>query len=806
MAIDKKLIKYATKARFTADLGNSLIPTTSIVFIQDTGELWTHGIFFGGHFSSVDSNYGTLTLGGSSVNLSLYGHKHSYTDLLGSTTTANQVIVSNGTANGWILKTLGSGAFDSTSYLPLTGGTLTGALITNSNVLGWVFRNEPKAWYGSISYDSSGGECLGIMFKNSSTKFKVKAGYDSSSFAGNNAYTSMTNADLEVGAGYAKINNNTIWHAGNLNPNSYLLLSGGTTTGGVGIDSNFNLTLGAAGNTWNIFTSGAVGTDSPTFMVGHNSGIIYMGNKIWHAGNDGDGSGLDADMLDGLHSTSMFQNKGILDSVDLNTLMDVGNYWINSNVSNRPCNYGALLVVGQNDTRSQLALGYAGGIGMWYRGSGGALSTTGWSGWKTIAFTDSHVASSSNSDLLDGYNESAFLRYRTATSTDQESTLWDQIGIKQYNGARPDGLTEANYNWGAVISLPSLDARLDIFYAHLSTNPSRNTGLWVKTGWGTDKTSVWRRLAYTIDNVASATKLETSRSFTIGNTAKSFDGTDNVSWSLSEIGAAAAIHSHTISQITDIANASVSYAVSAGNASTLGGLSLNSTANTNANEVVRTDGSGYIQCGYINSASGGGEKNASSPPYVWGTNGTDNFLRTYETSCLSVAYAANAGAIGGYTTANIMFKAGGTFSGDVNFGTSSYHINTSGSATFGNTYCSYLSCSGDMFVNNSITTNGINRDVTVIHSNVTLSPFYHIIYTNNIQAEITLYLPSSPTDGQEFIIKKHSGAKNITIHGNGHNLWWAKNNSASLYVQDERTYTVVYSSGLAKWGMTISDA
>lgn len=214
MAIDKKLIKYATKARFTADLGNSLIPTTSIVFIQDTGELWTHGTFFGGNFSSVDSNYGTLTLGGSSVNLSLYGHKHSYTDLLGSTTTANQVIVSNGTANGWTLKTLGSGAFDSTSYLPLSGGTLTGALITNPNVLGWVFTNSPS-YYGSISYDSYGGECLGIMFKNSSTKFKVKAGYDSSSFAGNNAYTGMTNADLEVGAGYAKINGNTVWHAGN---------------------------------------------------------------------------------------------------------------------------------------------------------------------------------------------------------------------------------------------------------------------------------------------------------------------------------------------------------------------------------------------------------------------------------------------------------------------------------------------------------------------------------------------------------------------------------------------------------------
>lgn len=32
-----------------------------------------------------------------------------------------------------------------------------------------------------------------------------------------------------------------------------------------------------------------------------NSSITYKGNKVWHAGNDGSGSGLDADLLDGYH-------------------------------------------------------------------------------------------------------------------------------------------------------------------------------------------------------------------------------------------------------------------------------------------------------------------------------------------------------------------------------------------------------------------------------------------------------------------------------------------------------------------------
>lgn len=42
----------------------------------------------------------------------------------------------------------------------------------------------------------------------------------------------------------------------------------------------------------------------------------------------------------------------------------------------------------------------------------------------------------------------------------------------------------------------------------------------------------------------AANKLATARNITIGSTAKSFDGTENIGWSLTEIGAAAANHNH----------------------------------------------------------------------------------------------------------------------------------------------------------------------------------------------------------------------------------------------------------------------
>ena len=53
------------------------------------------------------------------------------------------------------------------------------------------------------------------------------------------------------------------------------------------------------------------------------------------------------------------------------------------------------------------------------------------------------------------------------------------------------------------------------------------------------------------DNVASATKLKDARTITIGNKGNSFDGTANISYSLSDIGAAPTSHNHnTLTALT----------------------------------------------------------------------------------------------------------------------------------------------------------------------------------------------------------------------------------------------------------------
>jgi hypothetical protein len=78
------------------------------------------------------------------------------------------------------------------------------------------------------------------------------------------------------------------------------------------------------------------------------------------------------------------------------------------------------------------------------------------------------------------------------------------------------------------------------------------------------------------------------------------------------------------------------------NASQLSSLTIHTGRNNEANKVVRTDSSGYLQTGYINSSSGD-ENNASNADRVWGTNGSDSYMRTYRTSSLSVNYASTAG-------------------------------------------------------------------------------------------------------------------------------------------------------------------
>lgn len=78
-----------------------------------------------------------------------------------------------------------------------------------------------------------------------------------------------------------------------------------------------------------------------------------------------------------------------------------------------------------------------------------------------------------------------------------------------------------------------------------------------------------------------------------------------------------------------------------------------SYVNNSANSVVRTDNSGYTQLGIVSSSIGSSPL-ASAPPVLWGLNGTDNFLKAYNSANVSVGFASN---IPGGTAGQIVYQS-----------------------------------------------------------------------------------------------------------------------------------------------------
>lgn len=118
-----------------------------------------------------------------------------------------------------------------------------------------------------------------------------------------------------------------------------------------------------------------------------------------------------------------------------------------------------------------------------------------------------------DSDKLDGYHETDFLRYRGATGTSADS-LWNQIGIKEFDNCYPDGLNGV-YPYGAVVSLPTPNIRFDIWVNHQSSNGITN-GLQYRSGWTTDK-KPWRMLLDSVNFTQYAANKNAYNSASVSN-------------------------------------------------------------------------------------------------------------------------------------------------------------------------------------------------------------------------------------------------------------------------------------------------
>ena len=181
----------------------------------------------------------------------------------------------------------------------------------------------------------------------------------------------------------------------------------------------------------------------------------FQGNTIWHAGNDGSRSGLDADLLDGYHKSDIYDNV----TAKLSSLNDVLNsngiriygfgYGDSASVANKPA--------GNSDARGTIGFG---GIYCPMQLSWQHLGTDlyirtkysgNWQGWKRIAFTTDNVAS--------------------ATRLQTPRTLWGQSfdGTGNVNGAMT-----VNYTGETGILLKRVEASGGAFIRHYNNNQTTN--------------------------------------------------------------------------------------------------------------------------------------------------------------------------------------------------------------------------------------------------------------------------------------------------------------------------------------------
>ena len=121
---------------------------------------------------------------------------------------------------------------------------------------------------------------------------------------------------------------------------------------------------------------------------------------IWHSGNDGSGSGLDADTVDGVHNGSLsamiLLSQGRVAAMTSGSVT-AGMQMVEVYNNGYPCSYGNALRIGGAASvgAGELVLGWSGSNGgiehLYYHNKRDMHS--GWSEWRTIAFTTDNVAS-----------------------------------------------------------------------------------------------------------------------------------------------------------------------------------------------------------------------------------------------------------------------------------------------------------------------------------------------------------------------------------------------------------------------------
>ena len=192
--------------------------------------------------------------------------------------------------------------------------------VHNTNGLGWVFEHRPK-FYNSGSYDNflttgdegsgngldadtlDGYQAVDLPFLRSDTTDAQTSG--SMTFGRGGVDPDSFSASS---GGFGNIGDGSGWGA------SGVFVHGGGTGDAAAMAHNgsalfFGIQDGANTNSMETWLQVTPGTRVINFSTDNTSnGVRIGGNTVWHAGNDGSGSSLDADLLDGSQKSAFVLN------------------------------------------------------------------------------------------------------------------------------------------------------------------------------------------------------------------------------------------------------------------------------------------------------------------------------------------------------------------------------------------------------------------------------------------------------------------------------------------------------------------
>ena len=327
----------------------------------------------------------------------------------------------------------------------------------------------------------------------------------------------------------------------------YLPLTGGTITGTTTLTYGTNLDFVDSNEKNHSLRAFASWPDSLAHYAPGNGWV-----RMWDSGNDGSGSGLDADLLDGWQGERyvLYNGDTLGNNVDFNEItykrgnsiviqpIHVNNY---SGQTNVPfTGYGQMLTFGGQETLFPFRIAHSSTHSKLFYNSAGYKTTnefnfSGGSGWKEIAFTDSNVASATSATYADGLRDYEHHDYDTRRTsgnfTYADAALHYYLATGYMTDAgRPgaDGyimhLGWDNARFDSQLWIATNDTAASQGGAHMKVRHHNNGA--DDSSWGN-----WHSVAMTDSNVASASKLLTPRSIW----GQSFDGTANVSGLLTSV-------------------------------------------------------------------------------------------------------------------------------------------------------------------------------------------------------------------------------------------------------------------------------